>query len=224
MNYTLIRSARKTCAIYIRDNAVEVRAPLRMRQADIDRFVSSKEDWITQKLAESVSRMEQRDGFSPGYGDTVRYRGGEYAIVSRHGSRVGLSEDGFYMPPELTPERVKSACVQIYRLCARAALTEKVFAFAPIMGVSPAAVKINGAKTRWGSCSAKKSLNFSWRLMMASDPVIDYVVVHELAHLKEMNHSERFWAVVGQVLPDYRDRQKELGELQKKLRVENWDE
>ncbi|MDR2568929.1 MAG: M48 family metallopeptidase, partial [Oscillospiraceae bacterium] len=75
----------------------------------------------------------------------------------------------------------------------------------------------------WGSCSAKKSLNFSWRLIMADEDVIDYVVVHELAHLIEMNHSVRFWAVVERVLPDYRERQKWLRELQRKLNVEDWD-
>ena len=93
----------------------------------------------------------------------------------------------------------------------------------PKKKVSPAAVKINEAKGRWGSCSSKKSLNFSWRLMMAGESVIDYVVVHELAHLKEMNHSPRFWAEVGRVLPDYPGRRAKLKELQKLLSVEDWE-
>jgi hypothetical protein len=91
------------------------------------------------------------------------------------------------------------------------------------MSVTPIAVKINSAKTRWGSCSNKKSLNFSWRLIMADDDVIDYVVVHELAHLREMNHSPRFWAVVEAVLPDYRERKLKLRALQAKLNREDWE-
>jgi len=95
--------------------------------------------------------------------------------------------------------------------------------YAGLMSASPTAVKINGAKTRWGSCSAKKSLNFSWRLVMADDSVIDYVVVHELAHITEMNHSARFWAIVAGVLPDYKERQKQLKALQKRLNAEDWE-
>jgi len=102
-------------------------------------------------------------------------------------------------------------------------MAERVAHYKEIMGVSPAAVKINGAKTRWGSCSAKKSLNFSWRLIMADDAAIDYVVVHELAHMFEMNHSERFWAIVAGVLPDYKERRKRLKELQRRLNAENWE-
>ena len=98
----------------------------------------------------------------------------------------------------------------------------RVAHFAEKMGAAPAAVKINRAKARWGSCSAKKNLNFSWRLMMADDDVIDYVVVHELAHLKEMSHSPRFWAIVEGVLPDYRARQSRLRALQRRLSCEDW--
>ena len=223
MNYTLVRSNRKTCAIHIRDNAVEVRAPLWMPKADIDRFVASKESWIAEKLAVSAALAEQRADFSLSYGGTVLYRGEDCPIIAKPGRYIGLSEDGFYMPSGLSSDSVKSACVQIYRLSAKAVLTEKAYSFAERMDVYPAAIKINGAKTRWGSCSTQKSINFSWRLMMAGDPVIDYVAVHELAHLKEMNHSPRFWAVVERVLPDYNERRKELKALQARLRTEDWD-
>jgi hypothetical protein len=115
------------------------------------------------------------------------------------------------------------ARIREYTLAAKAHLPERAAYYAAQMGVTPAAVKVNGAKTRWGSCSSKGSLNFSWRLMMADDGVVDYLVVHELAHLKEMNHSPRFWAIVQNVLPDYKERQKRLRALQKRLMVESWD-
>jgi predicted metal-dependent hydrolase len=106
---------------------------------------------------------------------------------------------------------------------AKTHISERAGRFSEQMNVSPSAVKINGAKTRWGSCSASKSLNFSWRLLLADDDVIDYVVVHELAHITEMNHSARFWEVVADVLPDYKERQKCLKKLQKRLSVEDWE-
>jgi len=223
MNYTLIRSRRKTVALYIRGSSLEVRAPLRIAKADIDKFVASKENWISDKLAKSCKRLEQRENFTLTYGGRVIYRGKHYPIVARDGSQVGFCDEGFYLPPGLTSPQIKACCVQIYRTLAKRDLTEKVFDFAVRMSASPAGVKVNGAKTRWGSCSSRKNLNFSWRLIMAGDDVIDYVVVHELAHLTEMNHSARFWAIVKDILPDYPERQARLKELQRRLDSEDWE-
>ena len=223
MDYTLTRSDRKTIAIYIRDGAVEVRAPLKMPKRDIDRFVASKEKWIVEKLAAANERLARRESFALHYGDSVAYRGRPYPIAAKDGDRIGFDDERFYMPPGLPPEGIKAACVQIYRLLAKRDLTAKALEFAKRMGVTPSAVKINGATTRWGSCSAQRSLNFSWRLVMAQDDVIDYVVVHELAHITEMNHSARFWTIVAGVLPDYKERQKRLKELQKRLNAEDWE-
>ena len=76
--------------------------------------------------------------------------------------------------------------------------------FAPIMGVSYGTITIREQKTRWGSCSAKENLNFNWKLVMMPPEILDYVVVHELAHRIQMNHSAAFWAEVGKILPDYK--------------------
>jgi len=221
--YQLTRSKRKTIGLYIRNGCVEVRAPLKMPKCDIDKFVMSKEKWINDRLACSKEQAARRDDFALDYGHFVIYRGKEYPIVAKDGNRIGFDDVRFYMPPGLSPEQIKSYCVQIYRLLAKRDLTDKVIYYAEQMYVMPSAIKINGAKTRWGSCSAKKSLNFSWRLIMACDEVIDYVVIHELAHITEMNHSARFWAVVGNVAPDYRERRKLLKVLQKRLAGENWE-
>ena len=223
IEYTLTRSKRKTVALYIRKAGVEVRAPLKMPKRDIDKFVASKENWIKNKLTQVCERQEQRENFTLDYGSTVLYRGKQYPIAAKAGNRVGFDDTAFYMPPELTSEKIKAACVQVYRMLAKRDLTERTLDFAKRMGVTPTAVKINGAKTRWGSCSGKKNINFSWRLIMADDFVIDYVVVHELAHLTEMNHSAKFWAIVEGILPDYKVRQKRLKELQKKLNAEDWE-
>ena len=224
IDYRLCRSRRKTVAIYILDDGVEVRAPLKMSKYEIDRFVASKEKWITDKLVKRQEQLGQREMFTLNYGSGVLYRGKEYPIAAKNGNRVGFDDVVFYMPPDLSPEDIKAACVQIYRMLARRDLTEKTLAFAKRMGgTMPYDVKINGAKTHWGSCSARKSINFSWRLIMADDDVIDYVVVHELAHMKEMNHSARFWAIVESILPDYKARQARLKELQKRLGIEKWE-
>lgn len=221
INYTLTRSKRKTVALYVRDGFVEVRAPLKIPKSEIDKFVASKENCLNKVLAQSEEYASRRGKFSLTYGDTVTYRGEKYAIAESVNNRVGVG-DCFYVRSALTQEQIKADCVEIYKILAKCDLTEKVKIYAKRMNASPIAVKVNSANTRWGSCSARKSLNFSWKLIMADDDVIDYVVVHELAHLTEMNHSARFWEIVESVLPDYRERKARLRELQRRLNNEYW--
>jgi len=222
-DYRLTRSKRKTVAIYVRDGYVDVRAPLQMARQDIDRFVESKQKWINEKLAVAVARMENRKSFSLSYGDQVYYRGRKYPIVEKPGDRIGFDDAGFYMPPGLTPGQIKHSCIRIYRLLAKRDLIGITLKYAKEMSLFPAAIKINSAKTRWGSCSTQGSINYSWRLIIAQDDVIEYIVVHELAHMLEPNHSPRFWSTVGEVLPDYEERQAKLRKLQHKLNNEDWD-
>jgi predicted metal-dependent hydrolase len=226
--YTLVRQKRKTVALYIKGGGLEVRAPIKLSKAEIDKFVETKRAWAEKHLAEYAEKTAQKAAFEVNYGNRVPYRGKEWIVGGVPGRKV-FFDNAFCVPVHLTPEQIKRACVQIYRLLAKRDLSEKAAEYAAKMSVAlggdfrPTSIKINGAKTRWGSCSAKKSLNFSWRLMMAEDDVIDYVVVHELAHIKEMNHSPKFWAVVAIILPDYKQRQARLKELQKRLATEDWE-
>lgn len=219
--YNLLRSKRKTLALYIRDDAVEARAPMRMAKAEIDRFVASKEDWIVSRLAAMRELKESRESFRVGYGSLLLCRGKPYPVLPKAGKFVEFA-DAFYVPPDLTTSEIKNACIQIYRLLARKIIKEKTRVFAQLMSADYASVKITGAQKQWGSCSVRKRLSFSWKLMMADDALIDYVVVHELAHIFEMNHSERFWGIVEGVLPDYTERREQLKNLQKRLSGENW--
>ena len=102
----------------------------------------------------------------------------------------------------------------VYIRKAKETITKRVSYFARLMGVSYRNITIREQKTRWGSCSSKGNLNFNWKLVLMPEEVLDYVVVHELAHRKEMNHSERFWNHVEKVLPDYQARRKLLRELE----------
>ena len=168
MDYTLIRSSRRTMALEItRDGRLLVRAPQRAPQAVIDRFVASHADWIAAHLEKQRQRAQ---------------------------AHPPLTED------ELAALRQK----------ARDILPGRVAHYAGRMGVTPTGVKITGAKTRFGSCSAKNSLCFSLYLMAYPDATVDYVVVHELAHIRHKNHSPAFYAEVAKVMPDYRERRKLL--------------
>ncbi|MCL2486399.1 MAG: M48 family metallopeptidase [Oscillospiraceae bacterium] len=223
MDYFLIRSNRKTAAIHIQpDGRVEVRAPLKMPQRDIDRFLDEKSGWISKKLAIVNQRAVTRGSFRLDYGSRVLYRGQEYPIVAKPGNRVGFTGGEFYFPPDIDEDGIRGNLIWIYKMLAKPLLTEKVSRYAGLMGARPAGMSISSAKKRWGSCSSKGRLNFSWMLVMADDEAIDYVVVHELAHLFEMNHSERFWQIIGEIMPDYRTKKTRLDALQKRMSGENW--
>ncbi|MDR1464789.1 MAG: M48 family metallopeptidase [Oscillospiraceae bacterium] len=221
-SYTLVRTRRTTASILIRPGGlVEVRAPQHMPKAALDQFVAEKESWIAEKCRLAQEQQARRDAFALAYGGTALLRGREIPIAA---GNAWPHFDGtrFCVPPALDAAGIQAACEAIYRQQARTLLPVQAQTFAQVMGVVPVSLKINGAKTRWGSCSAAGNLNFSWRLLMADDAVIDYVVVHELAHLRKMNHSARFWAVVAGVLPDYPARRAQLRALQERLRGETW--
>jgi predicted metal-dependent hydrolase len=115
--------------------------------------------------------------------------------------------------------RLTEAEEAVCRKEAKAILQQKCLQFSGIMGLRPGNIRINSAKTRWGSCSRKGDVNFTYRLMFVPEELIDYVVVHELAHLKEMNHSARFWSVVEGIMPDYKARRKKLREFEHSIEL-----
>jgi predicted metal-dependent hydrolase len=149
--------------------------------------------------------------------------GRNITIAERIGDKVGFDGQHFYLPPRFPPVEIKRAVIGLYKQIARQVLTDRTFAYAKETGLMPVTIKVNSAKTRWGSCSSKGSINYSWRLIMAEVEVIDYVIVHELAHIKELNHSSKFWEIVASIMPDYKLRQKKLKEFQKMISHEDWE-
>jgi predicted metal-dependent hydrolase len=222
--YTLTRSNRRTVALYVRGAQVEVRAPLGYPQRQIDALLQARAGWIEQRLAAQRTAQAERAAYTVAYGDLVAYRGRTYPITARPGNRVGFDGQQFFMPGGLDEAQIRRACVQIYRLAGRRDLTAKALDLGERLSVRPSAVKVTGARTRWASCSTSRSLNFSWRLMLAADDLIDYVVVHELAHIHHPDHSPAFWAQVAQIVPDHRQRVARLKDHSRLLDAQGWQE
>lgn len=97
-----------------------------------------------------------------------------------------------------------------YRRQAKQVFTERVHYYEPLLGVQALGIRIKDQKTRWGSCSNKGNINLNWRLILAPGEVMDYVIIHELCHLREMNHSQAFWKLVESICPDYREHRQWL--------------
>jgi len=220
--YNLTRTNRKTLSLQIRQGELIVRSPLKLPIAEIEKFIESKQSWISKSMAQSKERVAVKEAFSLNYGDSIPFRGSRYPIVAKEGNRISFDSKCFYMPQGLNSKELQDACIQIYKHLAKGYIPARTTEIANTLGLYPASIKITSAKTRWGSCSNRATINFSWRLILVPDDLSDYVIVHELAHLKELNHSTRFWSIISDIMPDYIKRQERLKELQNQLLLENW--
>lgn len=222
--YTIKRAKRKTTAIYVlKDGSVEVRCPNNVHAREIEKFVSANVTLLEKKAAQTSERARQREAFSISPGDRLRFLGERYPLESVSLSKMGFDGSRFYVPENMPAGELKPGIIKIYKRLAEKWLKVKTQEYAHIMQLNPVSVKVNSAKTRWGSCSGKNCINYSWRLIMADERCADYVVVHELAHISEHNHSKRFWSIVEQYMPDYKEQDRALKEMQKILASENWD-
>ncbi len=216
--HKLVRSKRKTLALIVEnDGTLTVRAPLRMREADIRRFIEVKANWIKRKQA----GVQQEAVFLHQYvdGETFLYLGKEIPLRIVSHKKPALVMDGSFKLTKSAQLQAGPLFETWYKKQARTVLAERVECFVHEHGFKVKKMRISSARTRWGSCSAKGTLSFTWRLVMAPLGVIDYVVVHELCHLKELNHSKTFWAQVEAILPDYKTRRKWLKDNGAKLHL-----
>lgn len=207
----LVRSKRKTLSLIVeRDGTLTVRAPLRLKEADIHRFIEAKSRWIERKQAAARKTMPVPRRYVDG--ETFWYLGKKIPLRLVRDRRPALVMDDAFKLARSAQPRASSVFEAWYKKQARSVLTGRVAFYAREYGFDVEKIRISSARMRWGSCSAKKTLSFTWRLVMAPPEVIDYVVVHELCHLRELNHSKAFWTQVEAVLPDYKPRRKWLKE------------
>jgi predicted metal-dependent hydrolase len=205
----LVRSKRRTLSLIVEtDGTLTVRAPARMQETDIRKFIETKAEWIKQKQAEARKAAPVARQYLDG--ETFLYLGREIPLQLVPDARPALVMDRVFKLSRSAQGRAASVFETWYKKQARAVLTERVEFYARKYGFDVEKVRISSARTRWGSCSAKKTLSFTWRLVMAPPDVIDYVVVHELCHLRELNHSRAFWAQVEAILPGYKAQRKWL--------------
>lgn len=207
---SIIRSRRKTIALVITAEAkLIVRAPLKTPLAYIESVVERKRDWIGRKQEElrkaySVPKKTFLEGEAFSFlGDTYRL-----AVADNMPSAIELKDtltiDKQALPAarEIIIAWYKDQALRVYR--------ERCAFFTLKTGLRPQAVKLTNALTRWGSCSPRGTVRINWKLVMTPLEIIDYLIVHELAHLKHRNHSVQFWKTVEQILPDYRMHRKWL--------------
>lgn len=204
----VIRTSRiKSADVRVEDGAVSIVVPRELPDERIAQILTDKRQWIRNKIilhreAMPVSAKEYVSG------ESFSYLGRNYRLKVHQGA---------YVPAKLTqgrlvvtvpggkdqPHMIRNALLRWYKRRAESKLQDKAKRYAVIVGVEPAGVGIKSFKSRWGSCSAKGKIDFNWKVIMAPNRVVDYVVIHELCHLIRHDHSPEFWREVERVVPDY---------------------
>ncbi len=217
--YAFRRGRRRTIGLTVGAEGLSVSAPRWTPLAEVEALLRHKSRWVLDKLMQARERQTQAATTSIDWreGAQVPYLG--QALTLRldprqaHGPVGAALQDGCLwlgLPLDAAPERLRDSSQAWLLRQARRLFTERLDHFAPQLGVRWQRLTLSSAHTRWGSASSDGSIRLNWRLIHLSEAVIDYVVVHELAHLREMNHSPRFWDHVGAVLPDYAERRGAL--------------
>lgn len=207
----LVYSKRKTIALIIeRDGSLTVRAPLRFSRKRILELVEQKAKWILskQELAKSLPPAPGVQTYTNG--EAFWYLGKTYPLEIAIKAHTSLRLDGKFLLAQTALPKAGATFTEWYKEQARQAIGQRVQQLAAKHGFKYKQIKITSAQGRWGSCSSQGTLCFTWRLIMAPPTEIDYVVVHELVHLVEKNHSKAFWEKVAAILPDYKVRRKWL--------------
>ena len=219
IDYHVVRSRkrRKTLVLTIeRDGRVVIRVPYHTPEREIEAFFNGKLAWVKKKIDEKKNRIESAEHPKQFIaGEKFLYLGEHYPLEMREPgkgrSRLALSHGIFFLDSDCTA-KARDIFIQWYKERAREIFTERVNFYSRKLKLYPKEIRISSAKTRYGSCTADNKVFFSFRLVMAPYPKIDYVIVHELAHIKIKNHSQRFWRYMEEVMPEYRKYRKWLKE------------
>jgi len=223
VGFVLRRSRRRTIGFTIGDEGLRVTAPAWVTLAQIDEAVREKSSWILAKLRDWQNRREQLALSQTRWcaGGAVPYLGRRIKLALdaehrhvRYTGDVHAPDDGdtlwLALPGDAEPARIRDAAQAWLQQRARSWFGMRLEHFRVRTGLTVRHWRLSSAATRWGSCSSDGSIRLNWRLIHLAPEIIDYVIAHELAHLREMNHSQNFWAEVAQILPGFEPARQAL--------------
>ena len=219
--YRLERSARKSIGFQVGAKGLSIRAPRWVTQAQLEAAIHEKSHWILQKLQIQWNEVQQATSQPLQWmqGAELPYLGGLLRLhlspdAPRGGALQAIEPDvwSLHLPVPTTASvaQIRAAVSAWWLRHARDVFTQRLQHFAPQFGVCWRSLRLSNARTRWGSAKSDGSIMLNWRLLHCRMEVLDYVVAHELAHLRVMDHSPRFWAVVSEVVPEYAVLRAEL--------------
>jgi predicted metal-dependent hydrolase len=206
VDYVLLRRrGRRGVALKVDEGGLTVSAPATLPLAHVERFVRESEPWVLRKIAEWSSRQVPLTTWTDGA--RLPFLGGGLELrLSPPGRTSAERHEGelWVRTPGGTGEQVRRAVIGWYKRAATEYLAERVAVLSARSGLAPPRFMLSSAMGRWGSCNSRREVRLTWRLVKAPPELVDYVVCHELAHLRHMNHSPAFWAEVERQCPGHR--------------------
>jgi len=219
IQYALERRQRRTVGLKITPDGLMIHAPKRITQTQLETIILEKSNWILNKL--SVLKAHKPLTFVWESGESLMLLGQTLQLKLTEDKRntIFLSENNLCMnTPRISDEKwIARKILTWYQQTALADFSRRLEIFSAKLGVKTPSLFLSSAKSRWGSCNSRREVRLNWRLIQAPPHIINYVVCHELAHLKEMNHSAKFWQVVESICPEYKQAEKELKVLSPQL-------
>lgn len=220
LDYVLLRSRRRSIGFLISDEGLRVTAPNWVTLGDIDKAIRDKQRWILSKLIERRERSARRLKPTMQWcdGATLPYLGQDITLRIRAQQPSGITYNEINrelivnLPVEAGEQQLKDRVQSWLQARAKELFGARLPLYAARLGVSYRSYALSSATTQWGSCTADGRIRLNWRLMHFALPLIDYVIAHELSHLREMNHSPRFWATVQSIFPEFESAKRALRE------------
>lgn len=208
VQFTYTLSHRKTASLFVeRDGSVHLIAPDYLSIDRIELLVREKKNWIFRSLAEWQDVNAVRSSREYVSGEGFLYLGRTYRLrIAEDANNQLALKDGYFIISHSRLKQASQLFKAFYKEKGTIKLTERVAYYKEKMGVQINSIRLLELKNRWASCTADGNLNFHWKCVMAPLTIIDYIVVHELAHLIHKNHTDAFWNVVDKIIPDYRKR------------------
>lgn len=205
----IIKSKRKTLAIEINSYGnVIVRAPLRIDKKTVFKILEQKSSWIEKSKKKILQNQIPEKKFENG--ECFLFLGKSIELRLKQQKENLIFDNKNFILSENKKSSVKQILSSWYKEKAQEIFKQKIEKFSYQYNFKYAKIKLSSANRQWGSCNAKNNISLTWRLIMAPDEIIDYVIVHELVHTKIKNHSKTFWTNLGNIIPDYKIRRKWL--------------
>ena len=206
MEYQIIRKKIKNVYIHVKDGVVFISAPYRLSETQIQKLVTQKKGWIEKQFRkqESENKQVKNEFILLGKSYPINTLASNSEYIEFTGSNVNI-----YLNDN-ADDKISKLINQLYRKCAQKQYIITTQKMMGLTGLRPNSWRIRDIKSAWGSCSSKRNITLSLNLVTKREEVIEYVVLHELCHLKHMNHSKDFWNLVGKYMPDYKVYRKEL--------------
>ncbi|NLC23318.1 MAG: M48 family metallopeptidase [Oxalobacter sp.] len=219
IEYEFRRSKRRTIGFLVNENGLRVTAPRWATLKSVEEAIREKESWITSKLHYFLHQYKKRQEtpLQLENGTILPYLGDNLLLRLQNGPANNILMNDITKELFVTSSNAEQSTIEEnlrhwFQEKARQFFAERMPVYAAMLGVNYCSFSLSSARQRWGSCSISGNIRLNWRLIYFSPSLIDYVIVHELAHLREMNHSKRFWEIVSQAYPDYRAARKALNQ------------